>query len=197
MKRLNIRFLFSLSFAILIAACSGGGTGGGAATTVTDGDYQVTDYPGMGGLQKAIKKDASNQLLEEGDLLNGKKVGTWVSYHIRNGLIENITSYNNDGVLHGLFAKIDDRGDLKEKAFYVNGLLEGTRYVYYFTRIKEESEFKNGKLDGSRKVYYDSGEIQEEGFFKDGKRHGVTKWYNEEGEVTIEYEYKNGEKISG
>lgn len=192
----NWTIFWTLVFFIFFGACTSdsGSSKPSATSAVNTGDYTMSAYDGMGGLQKAVKKDAQDKLLEEGDMLNGKREGTWVTYHTRNGLIESITSYKN-GIKHGLEAKIDDRGDLKERAFYVNGLLEGTRYVYYFTKVKEESNYKKGKLDGLRKVHYDTGEIQQEMNFKEGKQHGIAKYYNKEGEVTIENEYNMGEKV--
>lgn len=189
----------SLSFFIACeqgnGSAAGNSDGGGSAESLSVDGYDLTPYAHDVGLQKAIKKQA-DKITEEGDLRNGKKVGTWVTYHTRNGLIASITSYNSSGVQHGLMVKSDDRGNITEKAFYINGVLEGKKMVYNRTRVKEESEYVNGKLDGTRKLYYDNGKLQEEGSFKAGQRDGVTTWYDQEENPKFAYEYENGKKVA-
>ncbi|QQS28093.1 MAG: toxin-antitoxin system YwqK family antitoxin [Sphingobacteriales bacterium] len=165
-----------------------------AESTVSKEDYILTEYPGGGGLQKAVKKDKQLKVVEEGDMLNGKKEGTWVTYFVNSGLISSVTSYK-DGKKHGLMLKADETGGITEKMFYINDQLEGQRLVYNRTRVKEEANYKNGKLEGPRKLYYDNAKLQEEGVFKNGKREGKAIWYDQEGNKTIEYTYKDGEKV--
>ena len=194
MKSTRLLSLLMMSIVLFAASCSSNDGGAKQAPptseTASEGDYELTPYGN--GWNKAIKKQ-NDKVLEEGDMLDGKKVGTWITYHKRNGLTESITSYK-DGVRHGLAITADDRGNITEKMFYVNGELEGKKISYNRTRIKKEEEYKNGQLDGTRKMYYDNGKLQEEGTFKNGKRDGYAKWFDEEGNMKFGYEYSKGEK---
>ena len=194
---MNYRLLISIFLlSSILVSCGGSGSSAPAPKAVQSGDYALTDYDGMNGLKRAVKKDAQDNIQEEGDLLNGQRESTWLTYHkgVKSHLPESSTTYRN-GLKHGLFLKMDDRGNITEKGFYVNGNLEGRVYMYERGRIKEETDYKNGKIDGERKRYYSNLQLQEAGTFKNGKRDGYARWYDQDGNVTIEYQYKNGEKV--
>ncbi len=194
---MNYRLIISLCLTIsMFAACGGGGSSAPKAKAVKSGDYSLTPYTGIAGLQKAVKKDAQDNVAEEGDFLNGQRESTWITYHkgAKSHMPETSTTYRG-GVKHGLFMAIDDRGNITEKGFYANGNLDGRVYKFERGRIKEETDYKNGKIDGERKIYYSNLQLQEAGTFKDGKRDGYARWYDQDGNVTIEYQYKNGKKL--
>ncbi len=193
---MNCKLFVSACLIISLLTACGGSSNAPTPKAVLSGDYALTSYSGMNGLQKAVKKDAQDNIQEEGDLLNGQRHGTWVTYHkgIKSHLVESTTTYNN-GVKQGLFMKMDDRGNVTEKGFYVNGNLDGRVYSFERGRIKEETDYKNGLIDGERKLYYSNLQLQEAGTFKNGKRDGYARWYDQDGNVTIEYQYKNGEKV--
>ena len=197
MKKNN--FLLLVIIIMLSVGCQNSGSSAPTAEAVQEGDYQITDYR-FGGLKKAIKNSEQGELIEEGDMLNGKKTGSWLTYHKGTNIKhipETIVNYH-DGVLHGVALKFDKTSNLTEKAFYVNGVLEGKMINYKRSKIVGETDYKNGKIDGVRKLYYDSGtaygKIKEEGTFKNGKRDGYAKWYDQEGKVMFEYQYKDGKK---
>ncbi|MEZ4884485.1 MAG: toxin-antitoxin system YwqK family antitoxin [Chitinophagales bacterium] len=192
----NLIISFCLVISLLTACGGGSNTAAPKPAAVQAGDYALTPYSGMAGMQKAVKVGAQENIEEEGDLLNGQREGTWATYHkgVKSHLLESVTNYRN-GVKHGLFLVMDDRGNITEKGFYVNGNLEGRVFVYDRGRISEETDYKNGQIDGERKRYYSNLQLQEAGTFKNGKRDGYARWYDQDGNVTIEYQYKNGEKI--
>lgn len=144
------------------------------------------------GLQQWIvyKNDV---LIEEGEVLNNQKTGTWLEFH-PNGFIKTSTSYYKDAK-NGTYLLFSNRGALQERHYYKDNKLDGKKIKYTLSKIVLDEDYENGQLNGKRILYYDDGTIQEEGNFKDGKRHGNQKWYDQEGEVSIEYDYKNGEKI--
>lgn len=187
--------LFACTLLFTVACKNEGGSSRSKVKDITADGYLISDYTNGSGLQRAEKKDQQNKIVEEGDLLNGKREGTWVTYHANSGLVATVTGYRN-GQKHGVFLRGDETGGITEKAFYVNDQLEGKRIVYNRTRIKEEANYQNGKLEGERKLYYDNGKLQEEGTFKNGKRDGEAKWYDQEGNPTIQYKYKNGEQVN-
>ncbi len=196
MKRIGLGLAIVL--ALTLSACND--TGGGnsnAASTEGSGDlagYAITDYNGIG-LQRAVKEDDRGKSEARGDLLNGEKHGAWVTYHKKNGLLETITNYHQ-GVKHGLFMRADDKGQIKERCFYENGMIQGKRYKYNRSRVAEDADYIDGKLNGTRKTFYDNGKLQEEGTFKDGKREGKAIYYNQQEEKILEYEYKGGEMVN-
>lgn len=194
----NILLTCFITSLCLFGACSEDSNRVSSSTSESLEGFELASYANMGGLQRATKKDAQGKLLEEGDLLNGQKEGTWLVYHTKANqkhIVGSITSYRN-GKKHGSIVKINDRGNLTERAQYVNGQLNGPRMLYNNSRIAEDAIYQDGQLHGKRTVYYQDGKtLKEEGNFKDGKRHGINKWYNEDGEVTIEYEYKNGKRM--
>jgi len=168
----NILLILAL---ISFAACSSGSMGGGTLKTVTEDNPQ-------------------GKRIAEGTTLNDVKHGSWATYHAKNGLVATLTNYVN-GSREGIFIKLNDRGNLEEKAFFKNDQFHGEFKKYNRTKVKEEATFVNGLLDGVRKTYYDNGEIQSEEGWKMGKKDGPSKYYNEAGEVKFEQNYKNGEKI--
>ena len=157
-----------------------------------DASYSVEAYPNNT-RQKAFRQDASGRIIEDGDVENGVKVGTWTTYH--NNFVTSVTSYRQ-GHKHGLFIRANNFGTIEERAHFVDGKLDGLRVVYSRNKIREESYFKQGQMHGSSKKYYDDGiTLQEDGVFKNGKRDGVVRWYDISGAIKIEMTYKDGKKV--
>lgn len=146
---------------------------------------------GNGLAQWIVYKD--EVLIEEGEVLNNQKTGTWLEFH-PNGFIKNTTTFFK-GVKNGTYLLFSKRGALQERHYYKNDKLDGKKIKYTQSKIVLDEDYIEGQLNGKRILYYEDGTIQEEGNFKDGKRHGNQKWYDQEGKVSIEYDYENGEKI--
>lgn len=195
------RLLFSILLCslTLLVACGDAVTTRSTATTPgesvegMDGVTAVA-YADNANLKKARQINDRDQLIGEGDLLNGQKHGTWITYHPKNGLVETVIGYKN-GVPHGAYLKASDRGYVLEKGFYNNGQIDGEFRKYIRSKVKEESTFVNGQLDGVRKVYYDDGKIMSEENYDMGKKDGKFTYYNQEGEVKFEQNYAGGEKV--
>ncbi len=191
----KLLYTIGLVLFVSISACESGSKAPAASSPGT-GDWSSYEMTDLGeGLSLASKKDDKGQLLEEGTLKNGKREGTWVTFHTKKGIPATMTSYAG-GNKNGTFVKINDKGDFEEIAHFSNGALSGVRKVYDRTRVIEEASYLNGQLNGERKLFYKDGTSKEEGVFKNGKRDGTAKWFDEEGNVTIEMEYKNGEKVN-
>ncbi|MBK7410120.1 MAG: hypothetical protein IPL49_20920 [Saprospirales bacterium] len=165
----------------------------------TSGDftgYTLEKIPGSS-FQRAYKM-VGDRLLEEGQLLNGQKNGTWVTYH---GDIKNfpkvIATYVN-GVRTGPYMEVNEFGQFIIVAQYLNDQLNGRVAKYNFTRLSEELYYQNGVLDGPYTLFFENSDIkQRTAEFKNGVENGWVRYYNEEGKITVEYEYRNGEKVSG
>jgi len=182
---------------ILLFACNSAPTQNETVTEnvsntelIFDGTVTKLDL-GDGHFLYQVEKNGN--LTEEGMIKNGNKNGIWTTYQ-RKGLVENINSYK-EGILHGPSYIVNNYGNVLERSFYINGLLEGKKIKYNRHNTKADENYVNGQLHGKRTLFYDNGKKQEEGTFVNGKREGLTKWYNEDEEVTIEYSYKDGKRL--
>lgn len=131
-----------------------------------------------------------------GEVLDGKKTGTWTEYHPNVELPHYIIQYKEDKI-DGLYIEVDRQAYIMKKQEYKNDTLEGVSYEWFKGgRLSKRQEYKKGKLDGKTVIYYDKGFLQEESEYKDGKKNGVTVWYaygdKEQGPKVAMYTYQNG-----
>ena len=189
-------FIFALAISLFSCGKDGSSTNASAAVAADNSTYNIEKIAGTN-IERAFKQADTGQLLEEGFLLNGKRTGTWITYHLGKSAVKSTVSYV-DGQLNGPFMEYNDRGQVESIVTYKNGLYDGFFAKYKFSRPLQEATYKNNKLDGVRKIYYENnGKIQSETEYKDGVQHGMHRFYNEKGQTLMEYEYKNGEKVSG
>ena len=159
----------------------------------------VVELPGSD-IQKAFRYDPSGNVMEEGDLLNGKKTGTWVVYHPGGkNIAQTVVNYAN-GLRNGIYMDINDRNQIKEYGYFMNDKKDGKWTKWNFSRRESEKEFKNGIPHGIHRTFYNNGKdgtVQEEKEFKEGALDGIYKYYLEDGTVSMDYEYKNNVKVKG
>jgi len=158
--------------------------------------FEMTDRGNA--ISLATRKGEDGKILAQGTLLNGKKNGTWSTYHEDNGRIKTVTSYIN-GKKNGIYLEFTNRGQVELRANYVDDIYDGKYAAYKFgTRQVKEIDYKMGKIDGFYRDYHSSnGKLQKEIEYKDGVQHGMFRQYNDEEKLIMEYEYANGEKVSG
>ena len=73
-----------------------------------------------------------------------------------------------------------EKGPLKSKGNYVNGLAEG-KYTFYFASgaVDEINNYVNDSLEGPYQAFYESGAIKQNGIYKDDLLHGeVLEFYD-------------------
>ncbi len=88
-----------------------------------------------------------NQLVEEGNYYDNRKVGPWKEYHLN--------------------------GNLKSELIYESGKVNGRAIIYYENGcVKEEGTWKNNRWVGKWKEYNEKGEFLREYDFKSTKREG-------------------------
>ncbi len=180
---------------LIVAACGNKPT---PPAPVIDGlnlkEYELVSYGDN--FQHAIKKNELNEIIEEGDFLDGHRHGPWLEYYVKSRFIKSSINYYK-GSKQGPALTMNEHGKVMVKANYYQGKLDGQKLVYNnLIKITEDSNYKNGKLDGRRLLYYEDGNIKEDANYKDGQRHGSTKWYNTNSDLMYEYIYENGKKIS-
>ena len=107
-----------------------------------------------------------NQLVFEGEYLNGERNGIGKEYNCLNG-------------------------DLEYEGEYLNGEKHGKGKQYYYGKLEYEGEFLNGKKHGKGKQYFiGNGRVKFEGEFLNEKIWSG-KGYNINGK--LEYELKDGQ----
>lgn len=169
----------------------------------------IEDVWDLKGNQIVIKgnglfKSFSNtgQVLIQGNIKDGVKVGKWISYfdngHIsEEGIYENeiykvINSWGPKGEQtvkdgHGLYkAYYPNNESVFETGEIENGLREGTWKTYYesSSALFVESNYSKGKLNGVQNSYFESGQLYTSGEMKDGLREGEWVWYYESGNIS-------------
>ena len=190
-----MKYILYIAMVFLFLSC---GNGGGNVTVETlDGAaYQMEAIPGQA-TKIAKLVDGDGNIIEYGQVDNGVKVGTWLTYEPGKEFPAKIETYAG-GVINGPYFELNERGQVTLKAFYKNNSLHGPWGKYKFGRTTESAEYKDGQLDGVYKSYYQrDGKLQKEFHYKGGQLDGPYRFYNEEGEITLEYTYKNGEKVGG
>lgn len=194
MKSLNF---IILSFLFLLACNSPNSTPQTVETPAANlGGYTVTNIVGNE-IQTATKVDENGTLIERGEVINGKRNGAWVTYYKDTKRIATLTNYV-DGKKHGIFLKLNNRGQIEQEAHYNMDQLDGRWATYKFgSRPLKEATYVNGQIDGYYREYHDNGKVQKSVEYKDGKMHGRFIQYSAEGNALMKYEYENGEKVSG
>ncbi|UII28071.1 hypothetical protein LVD15_06495 [Fulvivirga maritima] len=193
-----MKYLFALFVSMVLFSCVDNQVADNNAVAtpesaaIPEGAIQEPYQDNSAMVKVTIKNEAGN-VVEQGDLLNGHKVGNWTAFYT-NGVVKSVTGYV-DGVMQGMHIEMGQRGEIEKRCYYHNGQLHGDYVVYNRNRIKEEKTYENGLLQGVAKSYYDNGTLMEESPYSDGKRDGLSRWYDQEGNVSIEYEYDNGELV--
>jgi antitoxin component YwqK of YwqJK toxin-antitoxin module len=189
-----MRLILVLSILAVLIACSP--TEQSESLPEDLSGFDVIPIPGTNSTLASI--ETANGPLELGMLSNGKRHGTWVSYHDNQKRFPKVIATYAEGKLNGFYAEYSERGQLELVATYLNNQLHGWYAKYKYTRILESREYVNGILDGTVTKYFpDSDQVQQTIDYKEGKQHGLLRYYNEAGKVTMEYQYENGQKVSG
>lgn len=141
-----------------------------------------------------VFKTTAGDCTIEGNVVNGKKVGTWMEYFNSNTYLpKKIVNYEN-GKRNGVFVEIDKTGSITKKAEYKDDVLDGQVSEWFRGgRLSKLNTYKNGKLDGKQILCYEQGGNLEVSEYKDGVRNGLTTWYYENGQKKMTIEYSNGQ----
>ncbi|MEQ8552612.1 MAG: hypothetical protein RIC53_08170 [Cyclobacteriaceae bacterium] len=186
-------YLLIFLIGFLIMACgdqTASSPEGGETVPVT---MDLENYDDGTGISRAYRMGTDN-LSEEGSVLDGKKHGSWVAYN-DDGSIASITTYHV-GVKEGVAVTFDKQGYAEVKSFYHNDMLNGNYLVFKRKRVIESRNYRDGELEGIVRKYYENGEIMEEAPYKEGNLDGIAKWYDQEGNLSIAYEYHDGELVN-
>ena len=140
---------------------------------------------------KKLPDYTDDQLVEEGNYVDGKKEGVWKKYWNNGKLASEITYKNN---LQNGYAKIYYKnGNISEEGTWMNGKWDGSYKLYYENgQLSYDWNYVNGKRDGAQKYYFENGKVQYDGSWKGGNESGVLKEFNEDGQLVAEKNYNDG-----
>lgn len=145
-------------------------------------------------MSTVIKKDSLGRKLIEGNVLNGKKNGSWITYS-PDGQIIDITNYI-DNKKEGPYIKFSGNS-ISEFGSFSNNSYHGRIVKYLYGHLDEAIEFEHGIKKGWAKKFYSNGSVQYEMELIDSIRNGMYRFYGPDGKLQIEEKFKNGVKVSG
>ena len=123
------KFIFFLILGSLIA-CQQNETVSGSFDLT---GFETSQVSGTN-INRAVKKDASGKILEEGFIKNGEKHGQWITYDPNKGSVKTIDSYVN-GKLNGYSFVISSRGYIDEQSGYA----DNTEIILEQAKSKQQS----------------------------------------------------------
>ncbi|MBK6642975.1 MAG: toxin-antitoxin system YwqK family antitoxin [Bacteroidetes bacterium] len=154
----------------------------------------------------------TGQVLLQGNIKDGEKIGEWISY-FENGdtkeegiyegdmykIINSWVSKSEQTVKDGqgtYISNYPDKGSIFESGKIENGLREGIWKTYYESTgsLDNANNYLNGKLTGTQKYYYESGQLYFSGEMKNGLREGEWVWYYENGNISSSVNFINDKK---
>ncbi|MES2799932.1 MAG: toxin-antitoxin system YwqK family antitoxin [Bacteroidota bacterium] len=113
----------------------------------------------------------------------GQENGQWVYYFDTTNVIAWEQNYAY-GQKHGKQVWLTRDGDTSRFELYNNGLLNGTKRLFYSkSRIEKEIPYVNGLMDGVFKHYAITGVLLDEISYKQGKRNGEAKYFFDDGKL--------------
>ncbi|MFB9052138.1 toxin-antitoxin system YwqK family antitoxin [Formosa undariae] len=181
-------FLASLSLFIVLIST------GCKQTSESANKGQISNEPTLDANTAVPFKDYydSGELKTEGELIDNKKTGKWISYY-KNGEQKSVNHYKDD-VFDG-YQKIDYSQELYMEGYSKNGLKIGVWKSHFKddNRLKYVKEFDAaGNPSGEWKSYYDSGELYTVENFLKNKAHGTQTSYFKNGNISAIGEKANG-----
>ncbi len=142
----------------------------------------------------------SGELSQFGEVENGKREGTWITYY-PNGSKQEEGKYEENQYLmmnswspkgdaqvvngKGTHLSYYDDNQIMEQGEVVNGLREGTWELFYESNGEpmQHAEYQQGKVNGLHQAYFENGQLYAEGQMKENKSEGTWTWYYENGTV--------------
>jgi antitoxin component YwqK of YwqJK toxin-antitoxin module len=110
--------------------------------------------------------------------------------------LENGIMYYDGEKFTGTTVKNHENGQLKRKASFINGELNGVCESYHENgELEGRSFFKDGKPEGVWMEYFENGQLKAKRPYKDGQTHGVVEYYLKNGLLHDKEFYINGKRV--
>jgi antitoxin component YwqK of YwqJK toxin-antitoxin module len=144
------------------------------------------------GKYKNLPGYAPEDPVEEGDFLDNRKTGMWISYYPGKKVKSEIE--HKMGRPNGKYLKYYENGQLEEK-----GTWQGNKYVESFERYHENGQLAQkktfnsaGKTEGKVEYYFENGKPELVYTSKNGVESGPATRYYPNGDVKEEIVYADG-----
>jgi len=145
------------------------------------------------GKHKNLPGYAPEDPVEEGDFVDNRKTGIWISYYP--GSKKKSEIEHKGGRPNGTFVKYYENGVVEEKGNWL-----GNRYVGSLERRYENGNLaqqkvfnESGKEDGPQKFFHENGKVEFEFNKKNGVEAGPAKRFYENGDLKEELNYTDGQ----
>jgi antitoxin component YwqK of YwqJK toxin-antitoxin module len=129
-------------------------------------------------------------LLEQGEFVQGEKVGEWKYFHANGQLM--YTETYQDGKLWHLSPMVTLRGESRPQGTFFEG--EGFRKLLGPNgELVSEGPYQQGKANGLWKAYHPSGALQAQGLMQQGEKQGSWEYFYPNGKIEVRGEYQAGQ----
>lgn len=146
----------------------------------------VTYYPETNKIRESYEGIVNN-----GDTL---KDGAYKIYHNNDSLWQ-IGCFRKD-TLTGQWLDYFPSGQLKQKLYFKDGLLEDTSHSFYENGgIYQINVYKKDSLNGNCLTYFNNGLLKEENYYLKNLKNGEQKSYYQNGNIKDSYSMLNGKKF--
>ena len=143
---------------------------------------------------KGLPGYKDEQIVEEGDFENNRKVGIW-TFYFNNGKIKHTLTYFNNKP-NGSATFYYKNGNIREKGNWKNNRWVGN-YEMYYSNGNLKNEFKyniQGVKNGPQKFYHKNGNLKISGTWNDGDEGADIHEYDQNGKPNTK-RYKAGPPI--
>jgi len=135
------------------------------------------------GKMKKLPGYGPDQIIEEGEYVNGRKMGPWKKYY-PSGEVQNEITFKNNRP-NGPYTTYYPNGQVEEKGTWKNNRNIGT-FQRFYENGNPQQEFnfaENGKRTGDQKYFHENGQLMIEGNWEGGKEKGEIKEYYADGNL--------------
>jgi hypothetical protein len=123
-------------------------------------------------------------VIEEGQVKNDFRVGTW-KFYTNDGALESTTEYDEKGNKAGKTNNFEC-GSVTFSGFNKDGELDGYfRNNYEKEKLYYEGNYVMGKLEGPIKYYNKNGVLTDENYYHDDKNDGISTHYYSNGKPNV------------
>lgn len=144
------------------------------------------------GRMKRLPGYEPDQVVEEGNYKNSRKMGLWKRF-FPNGKVKDEITYVNSRP-SGYYKTYYDNGQVQEEGSWKNNRNTGEFKRYHENgQVAQSFKFNtSGKREGKQQYFYENGQVMIEGDWAGGKEAGVITEYYEDGSLKAKKAFADG-----
>ena len=128
----------------------------------------------------------------EGTYTGEFKVGPW-KYYYSNGALSSEETYDDNGLLQGMYTSYFPNGKTKQQRTYKNDTLNGYEASYHDNgQISNQGYNWNGRAYGHWESYHEDGSLKAKNFYVNGKYNGPQYYFDESGALKTVEDFDDG-----